>query len=411
MNNTIIKIVSIVFAVGAMTLGYQNCSKSGFASTETASSSRFGGDGYLTGMDENGNLFGVITLNKCPDSGCPESLEVTIDSENDQLVGNTQAQVSTEGFDASDLPLTYEFTFQVPQDQKCKALSVYFTNPNTNLKSILSEGRAFVVWGGECGGGVPIAEIINITQDGPYITIHGQCTSGKDVAIANGPIGFDGSIRCINGEFKYCARLDEVGSISLLLQQILGGQTAEVTQNFTIHTPGMLIFEIQSVVVIGTIARTTVKCTIGGKVTFNIYNSDKAKLDCTTGTIVYDVPLVAGLSNRVLYVTQTTPFAVSTTLQIDVDANNFVPECAINNIENDNFCDDKSVKLTGSCQAGWPVFVKVDGKLQDLILCSGQGQFEADRVILDDKLGGSSVSIEQINPVNTAKKCSDSKSL
>lgn len=416
MNKSMSKIILFGIVMSFVTLGYQNCSDTQFSATQKASSLGAGLAGQLGQMDSNGNISGELTLTDCPDEGCPDSLDIDIeanDGGNQSSVGQTTATIQNQNNDGggNSAPATYTFTYVVPQSFHCQVVLAYTTNPNNGLRVLIPVGVNFNQWGGDasCSGtATPMVNLTDITQDGAYVSIVGQCTSGVNLSVSgNISNAFDDTISCENGAFQYCARFDQHGNgIGLSLGQSLNSQVAEDSEMFNVTVPGLIALEITNVVVSGNTATTTVKCMPGAKVTFNIYNSDQAKVDCgSSGEIVQNVTLL-NVNTRILYVTQSTPFGITSTVQINVDSSNHTPSCSIASATGDNFCGARSGDLTGSCEPGWPVYVKVDGKVQNVVICSGQGNYTAERVILSDDAGGSSVMVEQFNPLNASKKCS-----
>ncbi|MCB0379314.1 MAG: hypothetical protein KDD33_12545 [Bdellovibrionales bacterium] len=411
MNKSFIKGLVSALLVSFGIILYQNCSQTGFSGADSSGLGSLSNvDGGITSMDQQGNMQGQFTLPQCTSlTECPNDLDVEV-----YLTDNPSTPVvTTTTTNDGGAPVVYTFTVTVPSQHECAAIIVTVSNGENVIDVQIPLSGNVALWGGACGGSSPLVTIDNVIQEGPMINITGQCLSGNSVD-ASGAVapGYDSGIMCTNGTYQFCGMLAGNGnSLEVLLKQILGSQTAQESEMFTLNVPGNIILDVISIVHVNGHARTTVQCLPGAMVEFNIYGSTDAKLQCgDTGELTHDVNLL-NVNKRVLSIIQTTPFNVTKTVTIDVDATGVTPSCAIASTSNDNFCGDRSGMVSGSCEAGWPVYLKVDGVLQQVGICNTQGMFSFSKAILGDAAAGSMLSIEQINPLDTSKKCSDSRTL
>lgn len=278
------------------------------------------------------------------------------------------------------------------------------------------------------GSGTPAltatSDGVTVSNDSSIVQIQGQCSQNGGVitvtqnALTSDSCGCDpidpnvipDNNTTTNGSFTICAIAPSFG-----LQNFTITQTNDIHQTSNIEVPIRItfpvvvnvVFEITSIVLVGTTgADFTINCVPGSIITADAYGANmlstpsiKCEID---GNMVVPVRALipAGSGNRVVTFNQTYAGRV-TSIREDVDDKSTTHTCSIDQgIANMDICVDSAGTVKGSCKAGEPVKIYVNGTFQQAADCS-TGKFVANDVLLTSR-GKNTIKITQKTPFESA---------
>lgn len=407
------------------TLAYQNCNAKKFNATVESNIA-----GSLGTMGADGTITGEVTVKSCQDEGanCPSSAVIRfyaiVDGKKVRLSPDAQAVA------VPNQPGKYTFTYKVPEAYKCKVIQAYIVDPTTSSEVQIPLGDGFVLWGDKstCGnidpvdpvdpidpGSGPKVEFTDIKFEGRLVQISGNCSPN------NAAINFSGDLldlvnltgTCTNSQFAYCGLMENHYANNILNGQInSNGQVGKDSATVELDCPPTVILTIDSMAKNDSTHNLTVsgKCTPQGILKLNLYNSDIATINCSSGgTWNYSGNVLVNTSPRILYIRQTTPFGVTTNIEGDIDSNGQAINCAITStVANVGICSSQAGNVKGTCKKGLPVFVYVNDKLQEVGYCSASGSFDISHILIN-KGTSNTIKIKQSSPYGMT--CESSKTL
>lgn len=401
------------------TLAYQNCNAKKFNATVESNIA-----GSLGTMGTDGTINGDVTVKSCQDvsANCPATAVVhfyaIVDGNKVRLSPDAQAVA------VPNHPGEYTFTFKVPEAYKCKVIQAYIVDPATNVEVQIPLGDGFILWGdtATCGavidpvfsGGGPKVEFTDIKFEGRLVQISGNCSPSANINFSgdlSDLVSLTGS--CTGSRFSYCGLMENHYANNILNGQInSGGQVGKDSATVELDCPPTVTVTIDSMTKNDSTHNLTVngKCTPGGRLKLNLYNSDIATVDCSAGgTWSYSGNVLVATSPRILYIRQTTPFGVTTNIEGDIDSNGQAINCAITStVANVGICSSQAGNVKGTCKKGLPVFVYVNNKLQDVGYCAANGTFDISHVLIN-KGASNTIKIKQSSPYGMT--CESSKTL
>lgn len=407
-----ISLFSFIAVAFSSLLIYQNCSQQGFSTVAFTKAS-----GTITGMDTDGVIEGQVVVPNCDNDTvqCPDQLPVEIETHDGGEIGETTA-TNPDVNPQNPGSMTYTFTYDVPDSYMCQVIVVIVTMPD-GAKVQLQFNDRTPQWGGSssCGFNItPLVTVDEVKQDGNIIYINGQCVSVPEGVDATGNImGVQNNIKCVGGNFRLCAILDQPTTNSNVdIQQTANGQTSTVISTpFSTQNPGMNIITVEQVIKHGLDVTVKGKCTPGSRLKFTIYGALQGEMTCPDGgEFTFPGVKLVNTTPRILFVEMQTPFGPPITIQVDVDQTT-APNCSITTTVNNNFCVDSSGSITGQCQTGLPVLVYVDDTLQGVAYCKNES-FTLDNVVLNNNMGTTQSTVRIEQPCgNPTAVCKDEKSM
>ncbi|MGE4130421.1 MAG: hypothetical protein AB7F86_02220, partial [Bdellovibrionales bacterium] len=257
-------------------------------------------------------------------------------------------------------------------------------------------------------------------SDSGLIEIGGQCAAdGQSVKVGGQVVGHS-ERPCQGGACMLCTLLPSLGNNAIELTQ-LNAQGQQLHANFDVFeehpVQSTIDLEITQIEVLSsTSGRIHIRCRPGSQVSATIYGVEQLTSEdrsCpTSGVHVFNVALVAGLAGtgqRVVYVTQVSQAGVVSTVFADVDNVSAGHTCSITYGQaNTDICITSAGTISGTCKAGSPVQVLVNGEVEHVVGCKENNTFTAHNVVLT-KDGLNEVSIAQKTPFSTT--CSAKKSI
>lgn len=246
------------------------------------------------------------------------------------------------------------------------------------------------------------------------VEVIGRCEPSAGPVIASSNANNKSEVPCSNeGTYEVCVNVPTLGqgTIQVVQQDVTRTETSrvvttEVFMNTTVEQE--IKFDITGVQVPTTTkGRITIICIPGSMITSTIYGNPQlgGGAQCpANGVFEFDVTLVAGLagsSQRVVYVTQTTQSGTVTTVFTDVDNVVKTHTCSITYATgNTQICKSSAGTISGTCKGGAPVQVVVNGQVQSVVTCASNNSFSAKDIVLN-KMGANDIKIKQKNAFNS----------
>lgn len=409
-----------------VTLAYQNCNAKKFNATVESNVS-----GSLDTMGADGTIQGDVTLKDCEDAeaDCPEKVIIRFYA----LVDGKKVRITpdAEAIAVPNEPGRYTFTYKVPEAYKCKVVQAYVVDPDTSVEVQIPLGDGFVLWGDKATcpglddddddpvtptpGSNPKVDITDVKYESRLVQISGICQPSATINFSGDLLDLVSlNTTCTNSKFQYCGLMENHYADNVMTGQInSNGQVGRDSVTVRMDCPPVVMVTIDSMSKNDSTKNLTVsgRCTAGGKLKLNLYNSDIASVDCSAGgTWSYSGNVLVNTSPRILYIKQTTPFGVTTNIEGDIDSNGQAISCAISStLANAGICNKQAGKVKGTCKKGLPVFVFVDNKLQNVGYCASNGTFEVGQVLINKVGTNSTIKIRQSSPYGMT--CESSKTL
>lgn len=249
---------------------------------------------------------------------------------------------------------------------------------------------------------------VKIDSDSALVQIGGSCSAASGNVQVGGEAVGKHSVAC-SGTFMACTLLPKLGNNHVTLTQIGANGTPAVT-DLTINTIRRVFSEIeleiqQVQVTSSTSAHIKIKCKPGSAIQATIYGNPQLGSEggacSSTGLLEFNIALVAGVANRVVYVQQIQQEGKIDNVSADVDNSVAAHNCSIGSGQsNTDICVAYAGTVNGTCKAGSPVKISVNDEAQHVVECNSSGSFTAPNVVLT-KSGMNKINITQKSPFGT----------
>ena len=404
-----------------VTLAFQNCNAKKFNATVESNV-----NGSMDTMDENGLIEGEVIVRSCQDenANCPNRVVIRLYA----VVDGDRERISPDAEAIAVEPGRYTFSYTIPSQYKCKQILAFVVDPISGSEVQISLGSGFIYWGdvSTCpgldddddddppGGVNPSVSINSVNTLGRVVELKGSCSPDTAMTFTGDLLasaGLTGS--CSGNKFKYCGLLANHFTRNVVTAEIRSNSNvARDSETITLNSAPVAILTVDNVSVNEAMHTLSVngRCNAGALLSLNFYNADIAtNISCVgAGTWSYTGNVLVANAERILKVTQRTPFNVTSRISARLNASNDSAganenlACAISSTTATGaLCSGQAGTITGSCQRGLPVFISVNNKFQTVAFCSdgtgSGGTFSVSNVLLEKTGMNNVIKIQQTN--------------